>query len=265
MGWQAASEPVLSPEDREFYKAHSSTKQSVFQENPLPLVSAIMPTADRRSFVPRAIEYFRRQTYPNKELIIVDDGADPIGDLIAQRENIIYLRPPSRLSVGAKRNLACEKAHGEIILHWDDDDWHAPHRISYQVDALLNSGTDVCGINNMFFLNQSDGRTWQYSYPTNQRFWLSGSTLCYRKSFWAKHRFPEVNVGEDARFIWAGSRARMTLLSDSTFHVGIIHKGNVSPKQTRGVYWKPCPADTIRGILKEDWSFYQSGTSQTLT
>jgi len=47
-----------------------------------PLVSCIMPTADRRVFVPQAIRYFLRQHYPNRELIIIDDGVDPVADLI---------------------------------------------------------------------------------------------------------------------------------------------------------------------------------------
>jgi hypothetical protein len=35
-----------------------------------PPVSCIMPTANRRAFVPRAVVYFLRQDYPNKELVI---------------------------------------------------------------------------------------------------------------------------------------------------------------------------------------------------
>jgi glycosyltransferase involved in cell wall biosynthesis len=38
------------------------------------LVSCIMPTFNRRAFVPQAIRYFLRQDFEHKELIIVDDG-----------------------------------------------------------------------------------------------------------------------------------------------------------------------------------------------
>ena len=47
-----------------------------------PLISCIMPTHNRRSFIPRAIAYFLRQDYPNKGLIIVDDRTDATGELI---------------------------------------------------------------------------------------------------------------------------------------------------------------------------------------
>lgn len=36
---------------------------------------------------------------------------------------------------GARRNIACEQACGDFIAHWDDDDWHAPHPMAYQIEA----------------------------------------------------------------------------------------------------------------------------------
>src|SRR4051794_36348973 len=91
-----------------------------------PLISCIMPTYNRRAYVPRAIEYFLRQDYPNKELIIVDDGTDPVSDLVPADERIRYIRLNVKQPIGTKRNLACQEARGSIIIHWDDDDWHAP-------------------------------------------------------------------------------------------------------------------------------------------
>src|SRR5574341_607392 len=118
-----------------------------------PLVSCIMPTANRRRFVPRAVEQFLRQDYPEAELLILDDGDDPIEDLVPPGANIRYLRLPARLALGAKRNLACEQARGELILHWDDDDWMAPHRVRYQVETLLEQGAEICGLRKMYFYN----------------------------------------------------------------------------------------------------------------
>ena len=46
----------------------------MIDETSQPLVSCIMPTYNRREFVPLAIRYFLRQDYANKELIIIDDG-----------------------------------------------------------------------------------------------------------------------------------------------------------------------------------------------
>jgi glycosyltransferase involved in cell wall biosynthesis/predicted O-methyltransferase YrrM len=222
------------------------------------LVSCIMPTFNRRGFVPQAVWYFLRQDYENRELIVVDDGDDAIADLIPNDDRIRYVRLNERHTVGAKRNIACECARGKIIAHWDDDDWHAPHRLSYQVEALLREGAAVCGINRLLFYDLRYGCGRLYVYPPEQRLWLSGSTLCYTKSFWAQHRFADVDVGEDARFVWSSSSEKMFTLPDSTFHVGMIHPNNVSPKQTDGCYWQEYPSENLKRLIGDDWAFYES-------
>jgi hypothetical protein len=221
-----------------------------------PLVTCIMPTANRRAFVARAVEYFLRQDYEPRELLVVDDGQDAVADLMPADERVRYVRLREKLTVGAKRNLACEQARGEVIAHWDDDDWHAPRRLSYQVSELLRTGAHACGINRLFFYDVRDGRGWQYTYPSGQKLWLSGSTLCYRREFWAGNRFAAVNVGEDARFVWAARAAQMYVLADATFHIGIIHSDNVSPKQTANAYWRPYSAEQLKELFAEDWPRY---------
>ncbi|MDQ1613880.1 MAG: hypothetical protein QOG00_3811 [Pyrinomonadaceae bacterium] len=225
--------------------------------NPQPFISCIMPTADRRAFVAQAIRYFLRQDYEHKELIILDDGRDAVGDLVPADECVRYVRLDEKLPVGAKRNLACEQARGQLIAHWDDDDWHAPHRLRYQVESMLRAGAELCGISTLLFYDmRSGGRGWKYVYPASQKAWVSGSSMCYTREFWAGNRFREINVGEDARFVWNRPAARVCVLPDLGFHVGIIHKENVSPKNTAGSYWRQHPAEDIRRLLGADAKFY---------
>src|SRR5436853_5015409 len=94
-----------------------------------PFVSCIMPTFNRRRFVPRAIYYFLSQDYPEKELLILDDGVESAADLIPDDPCVRYVRLEGREVLGRKRNLACEEARGDIIAHWDDDDWMARSRL----------------------------------------------------------------------------------------------------------------------------------------
>src|SRR5438094_9881235 len=97
------------------------------------MVSCIMPTRNRRPLAAQAVAYFLRQDYPNRELIVVDDGDESVADLIPDDARVRYRYLDHRLSVGAKRNLACELSRGELIAHWDDDDWMAADRLSRQV------------------------------------------------------------------------------------------------------------------------------------
>ena len=223
----------------------------------LPLVSCIMPTYNRRPFVAQAIAYFLRQDYPNRELIIVDDGTDPVGDLVPDDTRIRYLRLPYKSTLGAKRNLSCRQAQGEIIAHWDDDDWMAPWRLTYQVTHLLQAQADLCGLDHLLFYDQASDRSWQYVYPKGSKPWVAGGTLCYTKTLWKDHPFPEINVGEDARFVWSHPTKKMLALEDDTFYVALVHPGNTSPKRTQGTWWHAVSTDKVRTLLGDDWAFYR--------
>jgi hypothetical protein len=143
-GWQRVDEPVWLGAARDFYRAIDERLVPGTGSGG-PRVSCIMPTCDRRLFVPRAVRHFLAQRWPDAELIVIDDGERPVEDLVPVGGRIRYLRQAVRRSIGHKRNLACEAATGEIVIHWDDDDWMAPTWIATQVAALAAAGADVTG------------------------------------------------------------------------------------------------------------------------
>jgi glycosyltransferase involved in cell wall biosynthesis len=103
------------------------------------LVSCVMPTYNRREFIPLAIRSYLHQDWPEKELIVVADGED-VTDLFVGVPNVTYLFRDEHESLGRKKNLGNEFASGEIIAHWDDDDWSGPGRLTDQVNRILESG-----------------------------------------------------------------------------------------------------------------------------
>jgi glycosyltransferase involved in cell wall biosynthesis len=218
-----------------------------------PLVSCIMPTFNRRRFVPAAIAHFRRQDWPDKELVVIDDGADSVRDLVPDDPRIVYIRLDTRATIGHKRNLACDRARGEIVAHWDDDDWHAPSRLRLQAQALLASTADLCGITRLFFCNPEEGRAWEFVYMGGAP-WVGGSSMMYRRAGWAKMPFPDCDVGEDTRFVASRARQQVLVLADGSFHVGRIHRANVTPKIANGPAWRPLPIEKIHEILGADWA-----------
>jgi len=252
-GWQSAPEPPLPDADRSFYAARS--RRAPAPTAP-PLVSCIMPTANRRPWVPSAIEYFCRQDYPNRELVVLDDGDDAVADLIPNDPRVRYASLDRRLVLGEKRNRACELARGDVIVHWDDDDWQAPHRLRYQVDALESSGAGLCGTNKTLYFSPATGQAWLYTYPDGLRRWVAGSSLCYRRSLWSENRFPSVPVGEDTRFVWDRRAGTPLILPDHRFFAALIHAGNSSQKVTKGSFWQPRPIDEVRSLLGSDWQQY---------
>ena len=203
-----------------------------------PRLSCIMPTANRRRFVPAAIAQFIAQGRDDAELLILDDGTDPVGDLVPPDPRLRYFREAAGRSLGDKRNRLCELARGEIIVHWDDDDWHAPDRLERQLAALEQSRAAVCGCDRLLFLADDRSAAWEFVY-TGRKPWLAGGTLCYRRTAWAARRFPALRCGEDTQWIHAAPRSALHAMPDNRFYVARVHGGNTSPKQTQGAWWHP--------------------------
>ncbi len=144
-----------------------------------PLVTCIMPTYNRRRFIPQAIRCFLRQDYSNLELLVVDDGTDLVLDCVPVSDRIRYLRLEQKLTIGAKRNFACERARGEFIVHWDDDDWYPPSRVSAQINALRERDCDIVGSSRVFYYDLATDQAWEYRYPNS-------SVACTQKTPAAK-------------------------------------------------------------------------------
>jgi hypothetical protein len=88
-----------------------------------PLVSVVLPTRDRCALLPRAIASVDYQTYPNWELLIIDDGsADDTPALLAGiSDKRLRTFRAEGAGVCAARNIALAHARGELIAYLDDD------------------------------------------------------------------------------------------------------------------------------------------------
>lgn len=113
-----------------------------------PLISCVMVTADRPELCRRAIISYNNQTYPNKELIVLDNGTKDMQHLlhdVPENELRYAHRANNRATtIGELRNLSLEMVRGDVVVpQWDDDDWSAPERLDTQYKALVENGADA--------------------------------------------------------------------------------------------------------------------------
>jgi hypothetical protein len=104
-------------------------------------------------------------------------------------------------------------------------------------------------LDTVLFYDLRSGEAWRYVYPPHERPWLAGNSLMDRRTFWSIRRFPEIDVGEDALFVWSSQARDLLGLPDPRIHVGITHGGNVSPKQIGGPQGQAYPVEDIRKLL----------------
>lgn len=124
-------------------------------------VSVICPTFNRQDRHKNLYKVFSHQTYENKELLVLDDSveASPFFSEL-QDSRVKYYHLPMRAALGHKRDYLIEKAEGEVIAHFDDDDYYAPHYLSTMVPFLKQS--DFVKFSKWMAWRESDGSLWEW-------------------------------------------------------------------------------------------------------
>jgi glycosyltransferase involved in cell wall biosynthesis len=114
------------------------------------LVSCLMVTRGNLSFVRAAHHGFMRQSWPERELVIVcDTVSDELRSWSRSAGPMVRLvEAPPGLALGDLRNLSLAHARGNYVCQWDDDDLYDPQRIAVCMRVLNES--DVAAV----FLSQ---------------------------------------------------------------------------------------------------------------
>lgn len=115
----------------------------------MSLVSIIIPVYNYEKYVAEAIQSAVDQSFPEKEIIVVDDGSSDASGEIAQSfgDAITYIRQ-DRGGNGAARNLGVSRSEGDYLSFLDADDrWH-PTKIAQEV-GLLESNPQLDGVRSL--------------------------------------------------------------------------------------------------------------------
>jgi hypothetical protein len=260
---------VLSAAGSPAEEASRGSGTRVVSDAAAPLVSCLMPTRDRPDFVERAVAYFLRQDYPNRELVVVDDGCEPVRDRVEGAPGVTYVRLAGDASTGSKRNVAGEVARGEVLVCWDDDDWYGPGRLSAQARPLLAGEADVSALGRSLFYQVTPGCFWRCTPRVHARMFFKqvvGGTLAWRRD--ARARFPDRSMAEDADLLRTLLRrgARLAPVPNGGHFVYVRH-GTNSWRFAEGRYvdprgWRRVAPPSF--MPPEDLAFYRDLRSPAL-
>jgi glycosyltransferase involved in cell wall biosynthesis len=195
-----------------------------------PSVSIITPTHGREEFLSAIADCVRSQTYQDIEWLVLDDSAEPSVELSCHAwDRLHYMHSAERLTIGEKRNRLIDIAKGDVVVHFDDDDFYAPEYVSSVLASLVKEHSDVSLLTG-FFVAHLDVDSIGYYRPSVKKgpafhFGPKGVApvklenlnipyihLCYgwgyayHKRVWKQFPFQQINQFEDREFVRAAAR-----------------------------------------------------------
>ncbi len=146
-----------------------------------PLVSILIPAYNAEPWIAATLDCALTQSWPNKEIIVVDDGSTDATAEVArgyESKGVRVLRQKNS-GAAAARNLALANAGGDYIQYLDADDLMSPEKIEAQVELLKASAPGMLVMcPHTYFKDGSDPRRgrahsgWPYVATDSPRAWL---------------------------------------------------------------------------------------------
>jgi len=205
--------------------------------SPLPLVSIVLTTRDRPRFLPLALAGYRQQTYPNRELIVVDDGNQfPVAeaDVTAVGGRLLRLEPGTPL--GTKLNAGIEVTSGRFTQKMVDDDWYGPGFIQAMIDALYERWRVACSPTLLFLSPFLFFDLARWEILRSIRGHLPGATLLFPRDVWEEYPFRPLPGDEDLWFVLDHIRLGASLAKVDALetYLAVRHAGH---RADRGHTW----------------------------
>jgi len=168
-----------------------------------PSVSIIV-TTNRPGSVKYLVENVVRQSYQNKELVLLTHGFTPNPLEITRLHElgipVVSFEAPGEWQLGRNLNHLVDMASGDVIVRMDDDDWYGTDYIRDAVNALFYSGACLVGKGASYIYFQEKDMT-ILSYEAHEHRYtdfVRGATFTASRDVFRNYRFPEVGVAGDS-------------------------------------------------------------------
>lgn len=198
-----------------------------------PLVSILIPAYNSQEWIAQTIESALAQTWPNKEIIVVDDGSTDQTLRIAQQFAAANVQVATQANQGAAaaRNTAFSMSRGDYIQWLDADDLLAPDKIERQMGRVatgLGPRTLLSGAWGYFRYRKSKAeftptRLWNDLSPTEWLLGKMGHNLHMQTDNWLVSRELTLAAGPWDVALWRDNDGeyfcRVLLASDGVVFV----------------------------------------------
>lgn len=182
-----------------------------------PKASLITPTF-RREMLPRCLATYDRQNYPNKELIVVFNGADlpELSELgiSPERTDVRLVHVPGEMFAGACLNYGHSHSSGEYCFRVDDDDHYGKNYVGDIVSGARSIDAYLCSKPPSAFAFEGEYTAYiRGGFPPfcvvskellkSGKVWLGGNSITGKRTFFTKNIYPTHSYGAaDSAFMY---------------------------------------------------------------
>ncbi len=223
------------------------------------LVSIIIPCYNHEKYIERTLNSVVADSYPYKEIIIINDGSSDDSDLrirewvsaAGQSESVVYFSRPNK-GICATLNEMIDLSHGKYILPLASDDCLYGDMIAKRVQILEERLDKSVLLNDAFVIDDDDNIIMQSSstdywkadkssYNDDEAILISclkapriaGPVIFYRKNIFNEiGKYPEDIQFEDWYFYQRAACKKLILFVDTKVALYRVHDGNYSGVNT---------------------------------
>lgn len=116
-------------------------------DHAMPRVSVIVLTYNRRDLLPTALDSLARQTYPNVEAILVNNGGEDVSDIAARYDFVRLIDLETNILPNSAVQIGIHAMQGKYFTLLSDDDQYFPDHLAHAVAALERSGASIAYTN----------------------------------------------------------------------------------------------------------------------
>ncbi|WP_132415786.1 glycosyltransferase [Paenibacillus albiflavus] len=198
------------------------------------MVSIIVCT-ERPSFMNNIFANYERQSYKNKEMIIVLNRDDM--DIkkwrrkASQYKNVSVYRVPQRYQLGKCLNYGIQRAKHSIIAKFDDDDYYGRYYLVESVNKMRRQNVPVIGKNTCYLYFEPKKALMLYREGGENRYLdiIKGGTLVFKKSVWRNVKFNEKKLhGSDVAFLRGCRKRGYKIYSVSKYNYVCVRRKDVN-------------------------------------
>lgn len=205
--------------------------------------SIIMPAYNVENSIQESINSVLNQTYPNFELIVIDDcSTDNTYNTVQKFANVKLFQTPENSRQGAARNIGLDKCSGDYILFLDADDVYFDNKVLENLSNIIIEknfpdiiycGMKITGKRDLTIMPNEENITKAYRLGQNK--WMNVTSLCIKSSLIQENliRFPEKIRYEDVIFAFlAIEKAQTFSYTDFITYLYINRDNTTSTKYT---------------------------------